>query len=335
MKKGWKHMLLLSAFTMTLAGCGSSAGSSSSATAPSTQPKAEAETQAAGPVTVNHDGEDVTLDKPAERVVSLEWTYTEDLVALGVQPVGNADNVQYKQYITSEAALDDGVTDVGTRGEPNLETIASLKPDLIIANATEDGKLYKQLQNIAPTIQFDLYNGDGYTYERMEETFNRIAGAVGKEDEAKKVLSDLDQHYADAKKKLEDAGKADFHYALTQAFTSQNAATLRMFSDNSVVAGTLAKVGMINDWQPEKIESYGFSTVGIEALQEVQDTNFLYITQPDDDIFGTAMADNKVWNGLNFVKEKRVFPLDSTLWTFGGPVSSKVLVDGVVGAIIQ
>ncbi len=111
--------------------------------------------------------------------------------------------------------------------------------------------------------------------------------------------------------------------------------SLRMFSDNSVVAGTLAKSGLINDWKPDKLEQYGFSTVGIEALSAVQDSNFIYIVQPNDDVFGAALKNNSVWNGLNFVKEKRIYALDSKTWTFGGPISSKALVDQVVAAITK
>lgn len=96
-----------------------------------------------------------------------------------------------------------------------------------------------------------------------------------------------------------------------------------MFSDNSVVVATLAKIGMINDWKPSKVEQYGFSTVGIEALSAVQDSNFIYIVQPDDNVFGAPMKNNSVWNGLNFVKEKRTYSLSGTTWTFGGPSLQK------------
>ena len=48
-----------------------------------------------------------------------------------------------------------GYTSVGTPATPNLETIASLHPDLIIADADRDAKIYNQLQNIAPTIALD------------------------------------------------------------------------------------------------------------------------------------------------------------------------------------
>ncbi|CAM2904912.1 iron-siderophore ABC transporter substrate-binding protein [Paenibacillus taichungensis] len=331
MKKSLNGFLLLTVLALALTGCGKA--SSTTDTNENASSGSTPTEETAGPVTVKHSGGELKLDKPAKRVVTLEWTYTEDVVALGVQPVGSADNANYKVYVTPEAALDDTVTDVGTRDEPNLEAIAALKPDLIIANSNSN--IYDQLNAIAPTLEYDLYTGDGYTYDKMTETFNNIAVALGKEDQAKKVLDELDQHYTEAKDKLAAADKSEFHYVLTQAFTYQNAASLRMFTDNAVVIGTLAKVGLVNDWQPDKIEGYGFSTVGIESLPAVQDSNFIYITQPDDDVFGTAMKDNSVWKGLNFVKDKRTYQLDSTTWTFGGPISSKALVDGVVGAITQ
>ncbi|WP_426333154.1 ABC transporter substrate-binding protein [Paenibacillus silvae] len=333
MRKGLHALMIMMAFVLVLAGCGKAATTPEpSKDAVSSGAPAE---ETAGPITVQHERGEFTLDKPAKRVVTLEWTYTEDVVALGVQPVGNADNANYKVYVTNEAALDDSVTDIGTRSEPNMEAIAALKPDLIIANADNNTNVYDQLNAIAPTLEFDPYDGEGYNYDKMTTIFNTIAAVLGKEDKAKEVLNGLDQHYAEAKEKLAAAGKENFHYALTQAFTYQNAASLRMFSDNSVVAGTLNKIGMVNDWQPDKLENYGFSTVGIESLSAVQDSNFIYITQPDDDVFGTAMKNNSVWNGLNFVKEKRTYQLGSTTWTFGGPISSKVLVDGVVEAITK
>ncbi|WP_017811978.1 ABC transporter substrate-binding protein [Paenibacillus shenyangensis] len=332
MKKGFSGIALMLVLMLALAGCGTAGNTK---TEGETAPAAGGSKEAAGPITIKHSHGETTLDKPAQRVVVLEWTFTEDLVALGVQPVGSADNEQYKIYVSPEAALDSSVADVGLRNEPNLEAIAALKPDLIISNFDSNNKIYDQLNTIAPTIEYNLNTGNGYDYDKMVEVFNSIATAVGKQDQAKKVLADLDQHYADAKEKLAAAGKADLHYVITQAFTSQNAASLRMFLDNSVVAGTLAKIGMINDWKSDKVENYGFSTVGIEALSKVQDSNFIYITQPDDDVFGAAMKGNSVWNGLNFVKEKRTYPLSGTTWTFGGPVSSKALVDQVVGVLTK
>lgn len=336
MKKIWSSWITLIALVVVLAGCGAAGGNGNTATSNTGTNEGSNTTAAAeGPITLKHKYGELTLDKPAVRVVALEWTLTEDLVALGVQPVGSADNENYKLWVSPEAALDSSVTDVGMRWEPNLEAIAALKPDLILSNSDNNAAIYEQLKAIAPTMEFNFYEGDGYNYDRMVDVFNEIAKAVGKTDEAAKVISDLDQHYIEAKQKLADAGKSDLHYVLTQAFTVQNAATLRLFADNSVVAGTLAKIGMINDWKAEKHEAYGFDTKGIEALPAVQDSNFIYITQKDDDVFGKAMKDNSVWKELNFVKENRLYALDGTSWTFGGPISSKVLVDQVVGELTK
>ncbi len=301
-------------------------------------PAADASSEAVtGPIVVKDAKGEITLDKPAQKVVVLEWTFTEDVIALGVQPAGNADNENYKLYVTSEAPLDAGVMDVGTRSEPNLETIASLKPDLIIANTDSHDAIYEQLKGIAPTLIFSLYppEGQGDQYTQMEDIFKNIAAALGKTAEGEKVLADLDAHYSEAKTKLAAAGKEGLNYVLTQAYSYQNAATMRLFTDNSLAVQTLDRIGLKNDWKSDKFEAYGFSTSTVEALPAVKDTNLLYIVQKDDDIFSNELKDNSVWNGLDFVKEKRTFGLASTTWVFGGPVSSKVLVDEVVNTLTK
>ncbi|WP_338554756.1 ABC transporter substrate-binding protein [Paenibacillus sp. KS-LC4] len=334
-------LIMLIVVMLVVAGCGSNTANTSTAEGTATDQAAAAnsngESAAAGPIVLKDAKGEVKLDKPAQKVVVLEWTFTEDVIALGVQPVGNADNAQYKLYVTSEAPLDENVTDVGMRDAPNLETIAALKPDLIIANTNSHEAIYDQLKGIAPTLIFSLYplEGDINQYDQMEEVFKTIAAAVGKTEEGTKVLADLDAHYADAKAKLAAAGKGGFNYVLTQAYSYQNAATLRLFTDNSLAVQTLDRIGLKNDWKSEKFEVYGFSTSTVEALPAVQDTNLIYIVQKDDNIFSKELKDNSVWNGLTFVKEKRIYGLDSATWVFGGPISSKVIVDEVVNTLTK
>jgi len=348
MNKRLMGLMMIIVFVLVAAGCGSNnannpatdagAANNAATNAAPTDAAATADTEAAGgPIVLKDAKGEIILDKPAQKVVVLEWTFTEDVVALGMQPVGNADNENYKIYVTSEAALDASVTDVGTRDEPNLETIATLQPDLIIANTDSHEAIYEQLKGIAPTLIFALYpaEGQGDQYTMMEDTFKTIAAAVGKTAEADKVLADLDTHYADAKATLAAAGKEGLNYVLTQAYSYQNAAQMRLFTDNSLAVQTLDRIGLTNDWKPEQFEAYGFSTSTVEALPAVQDTNLIYIVQENDDIFSNELKDNSVWNGLTFVKEKRTFGLDSATWVFGGPVSSKVIVDEVVKTLTK
>lgn len=336
MKKSVHMFTLFLVVMLAAAGCGNSSNSNSKESSkPSSTDSSATEAPAEGPITIKHAKGETVLDKPAKRVITLEWMFTESVIALGIQPVGNADNVEYTNWVTPEAALGPDVMDVGLRWEPNLETIAALKPDLIISNIDNNAAIYDQLKAIAPTIEFDPYPDGGDSYSEMENILNTIAVATGKTDEAKKVLSDLDQFYADAKAKLAAAGKSDLDYAITQAFTYQNAITLRMFTDTSTVSQTLDRIGLKNNWKSEKFEKYGFTTSTIEALPAIQDVNFIYITQSNDNVFGEPLKDNSIWNGLNFVKEKRTYGIDGNTWTFGGPLSSKTLVERVVASLTK
>jgi len=90
-------------------------------------------------------GTELTLDGPAEKVVGLEWGVTEHLVALGVMPVGAADAEGYGNWVSAEP-LDDSVTDVGVRGEPSIDAIAALAPDLVVADAGLPAAAVTQLE---------------------------------------------------------------------------------------------------------------------------------------------------------------------------------------------
>ncbi|MFB5759626.1 ABC transporter substrate-binding protein [Paenibacillus medicaginis] len=341
MKKQLSVVMLTLVVMLIMAACGnSSAGNTSTAkdansTTSSENTASAGDTSSTGPITIKHNKGETVLEKPAQRVVVLEWIFTENLIALGVQPVGNADNAEYTKWVTADAALAPDVQDVGLRWEPNLETIAALKPDLIISNTDNNAAIYDQLNAIAPTIEFDPYPNEGDAYTEMENIFNKTALAVGKTAEAEKVWADLDQYYAEAKEMLAAAGKADLNYVIAQAFSSQEAATVRLFTDTSTVSQTLDRIGLKNDWKSEKFEKYGFTDSTIEALPSVTDSNFIYIVQDDDNVFGEPVKDNAVWNGLNFVKEKRTYQIDGSTWTFGGPLSSKALVERVVDSLTK
>ena len=77
----------------------------------------------------------VELDAPAERVVALEWQQIEDLLTLCIEPVAVADVEGYGTWVTS-VDLPEGVEDVGTRGEPNIDVLVAADPDLIIVEVS-------------------------------------------------------------------------------------------------------------------------------------------------------------------------------------------------------
>ena len=87
-----------------------------------------------------------------KKVVGTEWNVVESLVSLGVDPVGVADVKGYTTW-DSAAPLKNEPKDIGTRGEPSMDTIAGLSPDLIVATSDLPAAALKQLRKVAPVLE--------------------------------------------------------------------------------------------------------------------------------------------------------------------------------------
>jgi len=287
------------------------------------------------PVTVKDAFGEVTFEKVPEKIVALEWVYVENLLALGIQPVGVADIEGYKAWVKVDAELSDDVVDVGTRQEPNLEAIAQLQPDLIIAPKFRHEAIKSDLEAIAPTLFFEPYPTDESIsqYDEMITTFKTMAKVLRKDSEADTVLNKLNKKYEDAKDLIEQAELSTNEFILTQAFSSQQAPVLRVFTPNSMASVILEKIGLMNAYKPAKFEVYGFSQLNVEALPALEKSNFIYVVQDNDNIFENQLKDNAVWQNLEFVKEDRMYPLGGDAWLFGGPLSAFTVVDRVVNAL--
>lgn len=317
-------------FMIILSACGTTDGEQGG---DQTNPPPAAGEGAGMKVTISGVLGDVTLDQSAKRVVALEWTYAEDLLAVDVQPVGMADIKGYNNWVKIDKSLSPDVVDVGTRQEPNLEAISALEPDLIIAIKFRHEAIKGSLEAIAPTVFFDPYptNESFDQYMEMESTFKEIAKAVGKQQEANRVLDDLNAKYTAAKAKINTLSSKDI--LVTQAYSGSQAPEIRVFTANSVASVIATKMGLNNVFESRQFEQYGYSTVNVEALTKYEDVHYLYVVQDNDNIYTNQLKDNNVWKNLKFVKEARMYALGGDAWLFGGPLSAKTLIDRVLQVI--
>src|SRR5699024_8908702 len=82
---------------------------------------------------------------------------------------------------------------------PDYEAIAPLEPDLILdTNSPGEQERYDRLSEIAPTVGVPE-GGDKYL-TTLDQQVDLVAEALGKEDEGKSLLDDLDQNFEDAEK---------------------------------------------------------------------------------------------------------------------------------------
>lgn len=324
-----RHLLTLTAATaaaLTLAGCGT------------TEP---APTNAAAAKGTQHialtdsTGARIKLDGPAKKVVATEWNVVESLVTLGVDPVGVADVKGYKDWDTS-APLKNAPKDIGTRGEPSMDTVASLSPDLIVATNDLPAAAVKQLRKIAPVLE--LRSADSTDQiGRMKENLDLIARATGTTAQATAAKKAFDATVAEGRKKLADAGLDGRSVAFADGWVASNQVSVRPYTSGSLIGAVNEAIGLKNAWKVKGDKSYGLGSTDVEGLSGLGDVDFAYIGNASEasDPFAKDLAKNAAWTSLPFVKKDNVHRLPDGIWMFGGPKAMQAYVDALVDALTK
>ncbi|MFG3440784.1 ABC transporter substrate-binding protein [Nonomuraea sp. NPDC047897] len=313
---------------LALAACGTTE-------TPAAQPAAAgtASGSPAGPITVTDArGKQVKLDRPATKVIALEWGEAEALVSLGVMPVGVADVKGYGTWVTA-AKLDASVKDVGTRQEPSVDSIAALQPDLIVMEDERDSPLVGQLEKIVPVIVAKGSDASG-NMQRMRDDLKMIATAVGKTAEADKLFADLDAALADGRQKLAAAGAAGKPFVMADGWKEGSTISIRLFGKGSLVSDVAEQLGLKNAWTGKVDPAWGLGTTDVEGLTALKDPGirFFYNASDGVDVFADGLATNAIWKSLPFVQKQQVNELPPGIWTFGGPLSCAQYAEALVKA---
>ena len=283
-------------------------------------------------VTVTDDrGEEISLSAPATDVVALEWNTAENLVALGVMPVGVADVEGYGTWVKAEN-LDESVTDVGMRGEPSIDSIAGLAPDLVVTTADLPESAIAQIEKFAPVLVVrgaDASNPIG----QMEKNLTNIAIATGTEDRAEDLLEAFDAKVKEGAAALTEAGVSGEEFMMSDSWATGGQVSIRPFAKGALLAAVTEELGLVNAWTGEGDKDYGLGSTDVEGLTALGDVHFFYITGGGVDAYADELATNAVWTSLPFVKSGNVHRLADGIWMFGGPSSMNDYVDAVVAAV--
>ena len=150
-------------------------------------PPISSEQKSVATKTVSHTLGQTEIPLHPQRIVVLDANrefLLDGLLALGMKPVGLA---RCSSCIASDPFSDvlGEVPSVGTEGQPSLEKILMLKPDLILGYSWQES-FYPQLAEIAPTVIVNPYDG-GNDFKR---NFRKLAERLGKSDQAEGVLAE-------------------------------------------------------------------------------------------------------------------------------------------------
>jgi len=276
----------------------------------------------ASAVTVKDAKGEFTLDKTPSRVVALEYSFVDALAQVSVSPVGVADDNKIDRILPQVREKIAAWQSVGTRSQPSLEVIASLKPDLIIADPSRHTAVFEELKKIAPTVMFDSRHE---SYQENLETAQKIGDLVGKSAEMKAKINEHNDYIANIAKNLGVQGKkASFGTSREDKFNIQN--------DNGYVGSFLTTLG----FAPTKLNSdQAFVEINLEQLV-MEKPEYLFIAHYRDESIARKWEAEPLWKAIPAVKANHVYSVDSDMWARGrGLEASKIMAKQIEGFVKQ
>ncbi len=182
---------------LSLAACGTDKAEESTSTNNTAETSAtESQTEQAKTQTITYLGEKYELPAEVKNIVAASLESMEDAAMLGIKPVGVLEvGGKVPAYLASDF---EGATLVGNKMEPNAEAILNLDPDVIVGTSKFPEETAEKLKKIQTMIPYS------HISTNWKENLTVLAQLAGKEDDAKKIISDYEAKVADAQVKSKE-----------------------------------------------------------------------------------------------------------------------------------
>ncbi|WP_051236627.1 ABC transporter substrate-binding protein [Paenibacillus pinihumi] len=245
-------------------------------------------------------GEVEVPDKPS-KIVVLDIGALDNLLELGIKPVGAPSILTAGDPYPAYLKGTDGVTNIGTVNEPNLEAIDALKPDLIIGNKDAHDAIHDQLKQIAPTVFVETL---GVTWKANLQLH---AETVNKQAEGEKLLEAYKQKTEAIQAKLADAKGSQI------SLIRPRADKIQAYLEDTF-AGTIMKDSGIT--RPAAQTGDGFSKdITEEQIAELDGDLILWFNREPDAF--AKLEKSPLWASLKGVQNKQVHAVDWEYWMSG------------------
>jgi iron complex transport system substrate-binding protein len=262
------------------------------------------------------------MDALPNKIISLAPSTTEIVFALGLdEKVVAVDTYSDYPYNFSAWIAAGNMTSIGDFSNPNLEVIASLEPDLILATAGVQGETVGTLRDLGyKVLVLDPTNING-----VMQNIELVGNATGKTAEAKALIDSLNSRIDAVVNKVASATSTPKVYYET------------WYDPTSLwSAGSKA-------WQNELIEKAGGANIFADQELDYFQSSAEAVIERNPDVILLpaegmghgepfwisidAVKERPGWNTINAVKNDRLVQVDSNMIARAGPRVADILED--------
>ncbi|MEV1200298.1 ABC transporter substrate-binding protein [Microbispora rosea] len=267
------------------------------------------------PRTITHAMGTTEIKAQPTRVVVLDVGELDNVVSLGVKPVGFAPSEgspELPSYLKQDAGTPQNI---GTINNLNLEAIAGLHPDLILGSQLRAAEQYDELSKIAPTV-FSIR--PGFTWK---ENYLLNAAALDKTEEAKAKLAEYDRKVKDLGAKLGD------HKPVVSMVRFMPNGVIRLYANASFI-GTILKDAGIPRPANQDIPDLAAEVSAENIDQADADVIFTGVYGDPKATDKSAVQGNPLWANLKAVKAGHAYEVPDETWYLGLGVTAATEVVG-------
>lgn len=255
------------------------------------------------PRTVTHDKGKTEIKAKPKRVVALDNSLVEAVVALDAPLVGGIGS--YRDQKGFPPYLGDAVKDtkdVGPMDSPNLEAIAALKPDLIVSATVRHEDLYDQLSKIAPTVFVKT------TGPIWKENVTFLGQALGEEKKAESELT----AYQTRAKKIGDAINAK-NPKQTYSMVRFLDGPTRIYLPKTFSGIILTDMGLARPANQQDQKEFNIE-ISEEQIGQADADHIFVTTFSGGEERKKKFLANPLWERLNAVQKDSVHEVEDAVW---------------------
>ncbi|MBF2048458.1 MAG: iron-siderophore ABC transporter substrate-binding protein [Elainella sp. C42_A2020_010] len=271
---------------------------------------------------VRHSMGETCVPLRPQRVVTLDGV--GNALALGIVPVGSWINPIISSHLKDKVA---GIAHVFSAGEPNLEKILTLKPDLILGSSYQRA-IYSQLTQIAPTILAEYQ-----TNEDWKRVLIKQAEALGKSQEAEQLMADYDTRLVQFRIQMGDKLQ-QIHISVVRIYPEGFA----LYTNDGFASTILRDAGLA---YPPVHDRYQNTLIPKERIQDIDADIILiwsYSNSPADEqtIQSTLknLKNDPLWLQLHAVQQGNVYNVPS-YWIGDSILEAHAIVDDLFKYLLE